>query len=505
MALCPPILMIQGLKFMAIAMTGGSANSPYILFFQRMIYLMICCLFCVSFRLTAEEVRADYDIDDDGLIEINNGFDLMAITPTWGFLSSTLHGQNSGCPEDFCRGFELSQDIDMAVEPTVYQAPGLWLFGQFFEGNGHTISNFRQEWDSSMGLFEAIWFSTIQNVTLDGDQALLSGVTQIGGLVDRSESSQVINCTVNIPIHGFAVMGGIIANAQNSAVINSRFTGSMNLVIPHSNVGGIIGLASNSLILASAMTGERHYDYEHIANYPVPDFFGFASRGSKIIASYAHNMQAPTDPIRGMVYGGTFMPLDNDSWATYYTMEATYNLIKPSSLATIVTRYAEVGESGVSFNELFTGVSEQLDCATAQGDCPNGDVFAGWQDYTDSNGKAIWNFADSYTLPTLQDGLVFSNLDQDSDYVVDLIDAFPNNAAAFLDYDQDGYPDDWHSLCDSSCQENSGLILDEYLNNPMAQVASPDPEVSAGAFNGYVFNLLILLGLIKYTRRRHAK
>lgn len=53
----------------------------------------------------------------------------------------------------------------------------------------------------------------------------------------------------------------------------------------------------------------------------------------------------------------------------------------------------------------------------------------------------------------------------DGDSAGDACDAFPNNPAASVDDDGDGLPDAWEPGCDTSCQDSSGLELDEKLND----------------------------------------
>ncbi len=71
-------------------------------------------------------------------------------------------------------------------------------------------------------------------------------------------------------------------------------------------------------------------------------------------------------------------------------------------------------------------------------------------------------------LDTDLDGLDnWSDSDDDNDGVPDTSDAFALNNAAAIDADGDGYPDEWNDgvgedtyNCDSTCQSNSGLLLD---------------------------------------------
>lgn len=55
--------------------------------------------------------------------------------------------------------------------------------------------------------------------------------------------------------------------------------------------------------------------------------------------------------------------------------------------------------------------------------------------------------------------------DTDADGVNDSQDAFPLNAAASIDGDGDGYPDQWNTGCGSTCRESSGLTLDWSLDD----------------------------------------
>jgi hypothetical protein len=53
--------------------------------------------------------------------------------------------------------------------------------------------------------------------------------------------------------------------------------------------------------------------------------------------------------------------------------------------------------------------------------------------------------------------------DTDNDGVINLLDAYPNDAAASVDTDHDGYPDEWNSGY-GEIDSTSGLVLDAYLN-----------------------------------------
>lgn len=58
-----------------------------------------------------------------------------------------------------------------------------------------------------------------------------------------------------------------------------------------------------------------------------------------------------------------------------------------------------------------------------------------------------------------------NELDLDSDGIENQFDAFETNAAASVDNDKDGFPDEWNSTCLAQCQVDSGLIQDSFLND----------------------------------------
>ena len=96
----------------------------------------------------------------------------------------------------------------------------------------------------------------------------------------------------------------------------------------------------------------------------------------------------------------------------------------------------------------------------------------------DSDGDSIDDNTDAFP----NDGT--ETTDTDSDGVGDNIDAFPDHLAASIDENNDGNPDTWNTSCDTTCQQNSGLMLDS--------TASSDSG-NSGAFHPILPALLALL------------
>lgn len=96
--------------------------------------------------------RGDYDVDDDGLIEIHDLVDLNEIRHD--ATGASLYGASDGCPLDGCIGFELTGDLDFDSNGNGTRDAGdlFWNdgagwtpidnFDAILEGNGFHLRNF---------------------------------------------------------------------------------------------------------------------------------------------------------------------------------------------------------------------------------------------------------------------------------------------------------------------------------------------------------------------------
>lgn len=214
--------------------------------------------------------RADYDLDDDGLIEIQDLQDLNEIRNNSHqnlITGSTLYGEDSGCPEVGCNGYELVADLNFdtngnglfdAEDKYWNEGKGWDPIGSFFiklstefNGNGHTLHNLniRRPGESFVGLFAYSELSHIHDFSVTGE--LIVGA-ESGGLMgyswkthfeyiqfdliiggENADASCQAKCVPNL-------LGGIVGIADesdfNNIIAKVKITGADRL-------GGLVGQA----------------------------------------------------------------------------------------------------------------------------------------------------------------------------------------------------------------------------------------------------------------------
>jgi len=236
----------------------------------------------------AEDSRPDYDLDNDGLIEINDIKDLANLYTSLD--GSSLYGSSTGCPSAGCIGFELTQDLSFDVNgdgavgneynlpgiaglPPGYGPPG-WggigtestPFSAVLEGNGHTISYIVFHGGIEKGLFKYIENATIRNLTINHSGTEDSSNSwDIGSgaiLAFSAKDSLITNVTVSGHLtfekrtigasnYDAASGAGLIAEADNTQIISSK-SGAKIEYTPNqidSYVGGLVAKASNGTII----------------------------------------------------------------------------------------------------------------------------------------------------------------------------------------------------------------------------------------------------------------
>ncbi len=219
----------------------------------------------VDVAIDVIDVNVDYDLDDDGLIEVPSAARLNAIR--WdldGDGSSTDPAYDAafpearagmGCPSDGCMGYELTADLDLDTDGSGEADAGddYWNggsgwdpigdfhyndFDATFEGNGHTVSTLfiNRVYTNEIGLFgNTSAGSVIRNVGLVSVDMV--GSWSSGGLVGYNRGT-IANSYVSGNVTGSNRAGGLVGWNHRGTVTNSYAAGN---VTGESSVGGLIG------------------------------------------------------------------------------------------------------------------------------------------------------------------------------------------------------------------------------------------------------------------------
>ncbi len=315
--------------------------------------LALCCAvvalaaMLASGRLTSVETVSaqtpiDYDLDDDGLVEINYLEQLEAIhlyrdydefldyyedylrsgeedehdaalEPQYkAFIAAFPNPvENMGCPDRRCVGFELARSLDFNNRDSYASGKVRreWTSGVgwqpideltgTFDGNGHTIANLFMRHRSRLGaaryigLF-AISYKPIRNTGLVSVE--IEGGDVVGGLTGRNYGS-IIGSYVTGSVSGVNSVGGLTGR-NYSAIVESYATGSVSGV--HS-VGGLVG--QNYGVI------ERSYSHARVSgNHVVGGLTGGNHDRGVIKESYATGGVTGTNVVGGLTgenFGGT--------------------------------------------------------------------------------------------------------------------------------------------------------------------------------------------------------
>ncbi len=483
---------------------GSNVRTSYAKDWQgsgKAITLTALLLFALSSSITfAESSRTDYDLDDDGLIEINDLADLNEIRNNLD--GTSLYTDSTGCPVGGCNGFELTEDLNfdtnldgqMDEGDTYWNASEGWLpignsniaFTGVFEGNGHVIKNLYidRAGIDFIGLFGYINQSQIRQLGLSGPLMSISGGDYVGSLVGWANEDSLISGSYSAgAVNGGNGVGGLVGRVSN----NNQITASYNtgLVQGEDVIGGLIGWVDNSNKITSCFNSGavqgRFYsggitgatvDGNTITNsfnsgsiIGLSDFAGglvgaIIYNGNHIDSSYSSGMVSDVFNAGGLIGITNFISnntstVENSYWATDTSGQATSHLSSENNsyiglpLATLMCAIQAATNSANSDCVSEDGSAEGLNAALT--------LYNDWND-------SLWDFGDNLQFPALYlNGVV--HRDSDNDGILEDADAFPLNNAASLDEDQDGYPDAWNVGCEVQCQLDSELVLDQQLND----------------------------------------
>ncbi|WP_370292438.1 hypothetical protein [Thalassolituus sp.] len=379
-----------------------------------------------SASLFAEDNRPDFDLDDDGLIEVNDLADLDEIRNSLD--GTSLYGKSEGCPETGCNGFELTTDLDFDTngdgvidsQDTYWNDGQGWLpiatgynkyFSANFNGNGYAIKNLYidRPTTSNIGLFSK---------TRGADVTRIEKLAFIGSLTK---------------IQGATYVGSISGTVISATISEIYTTGKLSGT---SRVGGLIGighyLSVNNVFSSSATSG-----ISYIAG--VIGELRYTAASNILSTGFVSSDQSWSS---GAIIGNSF---ETETSATYWSSNSSDQ------------------ETGTGSGTEFRSSLSELQCPISGSDetCIPGKVlYQGWD-------STVWDFGTSEQLPALNiDGKLYR--DSDGDGVSDDEDSFIYDRTAYTDSDNDGYPDSPAPGCGPSCQDESPLIYDRFPDNNAA-------------------------------------
>ncbi|MCK7598025.1 hypothetical protein M0G74_12150 [Microbulbifer sp. CAU 1566] len=471
----------------------------------------------------------DADANSNGLIDVASWAELDAIRHSLDGAGQKLTAEGeldtSGCPQvpvngllqERCVGYELITDLDFDTNgdgildsnDTYWNEGQGWkpigtsvdnAFSGLLQGNGHVIRNLMiaRPNSYSQGLFGYLREADIKELGLAGPLMNIEGYDHVGGVSGYALYSNITAVYVSGSVTGTNDdIGGVVGHSYYSEIRNSYVTGS---VAGDDDVGGLVGEAQYSQISGSLNTalvsarlsdggliGYGFYGYETQVNnsYWAKDTSGAGSSSRGGTSAVLAQLQCPTSAdnttcAENTLYTEWSNAID-DAGNMYWDFGTATEL--PGLVLNGTVHRDGDGDGAQDDDDAFP---KQF-AASVDSDSDGAPDFwkAGCEaDCRTASGLVLDRFPDSAAaiIDTDLDGLPDSwnddcdsacqsasgltqDDDNDNDGVANAQDAFPLDAAASIDADNDGMPDAWLAACDSACQSASSLTLDTSLND----------------------------------------
>ena len=233
-------------------------------------------------------VTNDYDLDDDGLIEVTNLAQLNAIRHDLDADGNATHADYAsafprretgssgrmGCPSGACTGYELDANLDFDTNgdgsittADDYNTGNGWdpigsaltAFNGDFKGNGLIINNLfiNRTSNIAVGLFGKIDSSArIESVSITN--ANVTGLQQVGALVGDNNGGEIVACytagSVSAAQNGGGLVG--ISEGSNAKILSSYSTASVTGIgSSPAHLGGLLGRFSAGVVTHTYATG----------------------------------------------------------------------------------------------------------------------------------------------------------------------------------------------------------------------------------------------------------
>ena len=157
-----------------------------------------------------------------------------------------------GLRNNYIQVDDIIFDCEEKVEPigSIDKGP----FSGIYNAGGFSIVNLiiDKENQDGVGLFGYIAKGTIRNLVIEG--AFINGYDGVGGLVGKSDTIKISNCSFSGEIKGKTDnVGGLVGILDNSSIRDSM---SKVFIDGDSCVGGIVGRSNNSTISNATSYGQ---------------------------------------------------------------------------------------------------------------------------------------------------------------------------------------------------------------------------------------------------------
>ncbi len=331
------------------------------------------------------EFNGDVDRDDDGLIEVDNLEELNAIRyqldGTGYRESETALEVSVGCPNNVCRGYELTRDLDFNDDESYSSTANriTWTTGAGWQPIGDSFSNaFRSE-------FEGKGF-TISNLTIDR-----SGTRQIGLFGYTGSGAEITNVgLLSVNIIGNFEVGGLVGLNRDGTITYSYAMGSVS---GDNDVGGLVGenygVIANSYAMVSVSGNGSS----------LGGLVGW-NRGGTITNSYAMVSVLGNGNAGGLV-GTNILSIITNSYATSF-VSGDYNVggLVGINNGSITNSYWDINTSGIETSDDGEGITTMA----LQGPTMQTGIYRSWS-------NEAWDFGTTEQYPALKysDGTVIPN------------------------------------------------------------------------------------------------
>ena len=352
--------------------------------------------------------RGDYDLDDDGLIEVRTLAQLNAIrwdldgdgAPASGNAGGYAkafrnHVADMGCPTNGddanafdCIGYELDNDLDFdtdgngevnASDPNSYSnwTPIGGDYAATFDGNHHRIANLTIDRASSAALFSTI-SGTVRELGLEDVDVRATGALSKAAALADVLSGTALACWSTGSVAAEDRAGGLVR------LVSGRLAASFSAASVH--------ITGNSYVVFSR-------DGEGVGG-------GLAARvGGTVVASYA------AGAVRARIAGSFAGESASGSVvrASYATGAASLAALTPASQPGDAGGFVVQGPGSSSDNYCDRQTTGQSACGGASARSTNqlrtASALPNWGDLDvdgdGTRGEAPWDFGESYQYPVL--------------------------------------------------------------------------------------------------------